>query len=71
MGTGFDNFTDTAHHTFTSLPEEVLHNRLLLKSTMEKYGFIALESEWWHYYLANGNTFELLDIEFKKLKKKF
>ena len=71
MGTGFDNFTDTAHHTFTALPEEVLHNRLLLKSIMEKYGFVALESEWWHYYLANGNRFELLDISFEKLKKSF
>jgi D-alanyl-D-alanine dipeptidase len=71
MGTGFDNFTDTAHHIFTSLPEEILHNRLLLKTTMEKHGFIALESEWWHYYLVNGNRFELLDIDFKKLKKNF
>ena len=34
MGTGFDNFTDTAHQTFTNLPEEILQNRGLLKSTM-------------------------------------
>ena len=71
MGTGFDNFTDTAHHTFASLKEEVLQNRILLKSTMEKFGFVALESEWWHYFLANGNRFELLDIDFKKLKRSF
>jgi D-alanyl-D-alanine dipeptidase len=24
MGTGFDNFTDTAHHVFKHLPEEIL-----------------------------------------------
>ncbi len=69
MGTGFDNFTDTAHQTFTHLPEEELQNRHLLKSTMEKYGFVALETEWWHYFLVNGEKFEVLDIDFKKLKK--
>ncbi|MBI5856947.1 MAG: M15 family metallopeptidase [Sphingobacteriales bacterium] len=69
MGTGFDNFSDTAHHTFTRLPEEVLQNRELLKSTMEKYGFKAFETEWWHYYLVDGGRFEILDIDFKKLKK--
>lgn len=69
MGTGFDNFTDSAHQTFTDLPKEVLQNRALLKSTMEKYGFKALETEWWHFYLPNADEFEVLDISFKKLKK--
>ena len=27
MGTGFDNFTDTAHQGFTGLPKEILKNR--------------------------------------------
>jgi len=69
MGTGFDNFTDTAHHSFTKLPGDILQNRQLLRSTMEKYGFKAFESEWWHYFLAEGNGFEILDIDFSKLKK--
>jgi D-alanyl-D-alanine dipeptidase len=68
MGTGYDNFTDTAHQTFTALPKEILANRNILKSMMEKHGFIALESEWWHYFLPNSGDFELLDIPFKKLK---
>ena len=68
MGTGFDNFSDTAHHAFKNLPEAVLQNRLLLKSTMEKHGFKALDTEWWHYYLPNTTAYELLDIDFKKLK---
>ena len=69
MGTGFDKFSDTAHQTFTNLPEEILQNRYLLKSTMEKYGFKALDTEWWHFFLNNANRFELLDIDFKKLIK--
>lgn len=66
MGTGFDNFSDTAHHSFTSLPPETLKNRQLLRSIMEKYGFKALETEWWHYYLPGSDRFELLDIPFQK-----
>jgi D-alanyl-D-alanine dipeptidase len=69
MGTGFDNFSDTAHHNFVNLPEEVLQNRLLLKTVMEKYGFRAYENEWWHYSWSDATKFEILDIEFKKLKK--
>jgi D-alanyl-D-alanine dipeptidase len=69
MGTGFDNFTDTAHHAFTQLPEVVLKNRMLLRSTMEKYGFKLFDTEWWHYYWAEGSHFEILDIDFKKLRK--
>jgi D-alanyl-D-alanine dipeptidase len=70
MGTGFDNFTDTAHHAFTNLPEEILQNRLLLKKIMEQHGFKALDTEWWHYSLPNGTNFELLDINFNDLQKK-
>jgi zinc D-Ala-D-Ala dipeptidase len=69
MGTGFDNFSDTAHQTFTNLPEEVLQNRLLLKSAMEKYGFVALATEWWHFYWKDANKFELMNIDFKKFRK--
>jgi len=69
MGTGFDNFSDTAHHAFTNLPEEVLQNRLLLKNIMEKHGFKALDTEWWHYYLPNAKDYELMDLSFKQLKK--
>ncbi|MGQ0738747.1 MAG: M15 family metallopeptidase [Bacteroidota bacterium] len=69
MGTGFDNFSDTAHHTFIKLPEEVLQNRILLKTTMENYGFRAYNDEWWHYSWPEAAKFELMDIDFKKLKK--
>lgn len=69
MGTGFDNFSDTAHHDFTRLPDAVLQNRLLLKTTMERYGFKAYSDEWWHYSFPDGRPYELLDIDFKKLKK--
>jgi zinc D-Ala-D-Ala dipeptidase len=68
MGTGFDNFTDSAHADFKDLPDSILANRNLLKSVMEKYGFKQLSTEWWHFYLPNS-SFELLDISFADLKK--
>jgi zinc D-Ala-D-Ala dipeptidase len=68
MPTEFDNFTEKAHHTYTNLPAEVIKNRQLLKSTMEKYGFVALETEWWHYSLPDAAArFELLDLSFKQM----
>jgi zinc D-Ala-D-Ala dipeptidase len=69
MGTGFDNFSDTAHHGFTSLPVDVLQNRLLLKTVMTKNGFEFFETEWWHYTLTNAKEYDLLGISFKQLEK--
>jgi D-alanyl-D-alanine dipeptidase len=69
MGTGFDNFSDTAHHDFKNLSQQILSNRNLLKSIMEKHGFISFATEWWHYSLPNATDFEVLDLSFKTLKK--
>jgi D-alanyl-D-alanine dipeptidase len=71
MGTGFDNFTDSAHHDFISLPKDVLANRQLLKETMEKYGFSLFATEWWHYSWPNPEKFEILDFDISKGKKYF
>lgn len=71
MGTAFDNFTDSAHHSFTkNLPSENIVNRSLLKSTMEKYGFKSLETEWWHYSFSTKENYQVMDIDFKKLARK-
>jgi D-alanyl-D-alanine dipeptidase len=69
MGTGFDHFSDTAHHSFTQLSPTVLQNRKLLKEVMQKYGFNFLETEWWHYYWPNDRNYDVLDLDFKKLYK--
>jgi D-alanyl-D-alanine dipeptidase len=71
MGTGFDNFTDTAHQTFKNLPADILANRKLLREAMEKYGFHALETEWWHFSWPNDRNYDVLDIDFKKLRKPY
>jgi D-alanyl-D-alanine dipeptidase len=70
MPTGFDNFTDSAHHDFMNLSDEVLKNRKLLKDIMEKYGFVSFSTEWWHYSLPNPERFEVLDLSFEQLMTK-
>ncbi len=69
MGTGFDNFTDTAHAEFKNLNEDVLKNRMLLRSTMEHFGFKVLSTEWWHFYFDDNKNYDVLDLSFPDLKK--
>ena len=69
MGTGFDNFSDTAHTDFAELPDAVLQNRRLLVTVMEEYGFKNLRTEWWHFSLPDANSYELLNVSFDNLKK--
>lgn len=70
MPTGFDDFTEKAHHDYMKLSKEAIANRKLLRSVMEKNGFVALETEWWHYSLPDASRkYELLDLSFDKLKK--
>lgn len=66
MGTGFDHFSDTAHHSFKGLAPEILQNRLKLKQLMMQAGFQPLETEWWHYSWPNTFDAEVLNIPFKK-----
>jgi D-alanyl-D-alanine dipeptidase len=68
MPTGFDNFSDTAHQDFMNLPMQIIKNRETLKTIMEKNGFIALSTEWWHFYLPNAASYELLDLSFAELE---
>ncbi|HEV2832712.1 MAG TPA: M15 family metallopeptidase [Hanamia sp.] len=69
MPTGFDNFSDTAHEDFMDLPMPIIKNREILKSVMGNNGFIALSTEWWHFYLPDANSYELLDLPFAELEK--
>src|ERR1700712_5790367 len=69
MPTGFDNFSDTAHHNFMNIPFEALQNRKILKDIMEKYGFKMFDTEWWHYsWPDEKNYFEAMDISFADFK---
>lgn len=68
MGTGFDHFSDSAHHSFNGLKPQQQQNRSILKKAMEDHGFKALDTEWWHYSWQ-GKTFPLLDLSFRQLAR--
>jgi D-alanyl-D-alanine dipeptidase len=69
MGTGYDDFSEKAHHSFQQLPKEVLANRNLLRNLMLEAGFVHFETEWWHYSLPNATRFDVLDFSFKKINR--
>lgn len=69
MPTGFDNFSDTARQDFERLNSNVKENRNLLKEVMEKFGFIPLSTEWWHFSWPDNVGFEVLDLDFDQLEK--
>jgi D-alanyl-D-alanine dipeptidase len=54
MGTPFDFFGEKASHGYDKLSDEVLSNRIVLKSIMTAAHFDSFDSEWWHYNLKTG-----------------
>jgi D-alanyl-D-alanine dipeptidase len=69
MPTGFDDFSPRADHHYQDLPAQAVKNRELLKSLMEKAGFIPLPEEWWHYDDGKWMQFDLMDVRFQDLSK--
>jgi zinc D-Ala-D-Ala dipeptidase len=70
MGTAFDNFTDSAQHSFTpKLSAQIIENRNLLENVMKELGFKRLETEWWHYSWICKEPFPVLDFDFKTMRK--
>lgn len=72
MGTDFDHFSDSAHHSFLGFQQEVIKNRKILRAAMEEAGFRALETEWWHYsLLIPTSNAPVLDLPFKTVYKTY
>ena len=54
MGGTFDWFGEESHPDYTAtITPEQFANRMLLREAMLRHGFKPLESEWWHFTLAN------------------
>lgn len=67
MPTGFDDFSERAHHGYAALPAAAIRHRELLKAVMEQHGFTSLPTEWWHFDCVDWKRFELLDLDFDQL----
>ncbi len=67
MPTPFDDFTEKAYSTYNNLPADVIKNRRILKTVMEKHGFKNYQYEWWHFDFNGWKNYELLDLSFDQL----
>lgn len=70
MPTAFDSFEEQAHHDFILADKEIMLNRWILKTIMEKYGFSPIKTEWWHYDLKGWKDFPIEDISFEEIDNK-
>ena len=53
MGGPFDFFGELSHPDYRGITEAQYANRMLLRGAMLRHGFLPLESEWWHFTLAD------------------
>ena len=53
MGGTFDFFGERSHPDYAGVSGVQHENRMLLQRLMENHGFRPLETEWWHFTLAN------------------
>jgi D-alanyl-D-alanine dipeptidase len=66
MPTEFDDFSVTASHTYSNLPDNVIANRELLKTVMTQVaGLKIYGAEWWHYNLTEAGSYPLQDFQMK------
>ena len=69
MPTAFDDFSEKAHHGAENVSSRQKENREMMRNLMEQHGFIKFQTEWWHYYWPNGEQYDVLDFNFKQIKK--
>ena len=67
MPTPYDSFAVEAASDYNNLPENLIKNRGILRSVMEKNGFRVLNNEWWHFDFIGWKNYELMDIPFENL----
>lgn len=53
MGGQFDYFGERSFPFYEGVTEEQHNNRMLLREVMLRHGFLAYDSEWWHFTLDN------------------
>ncbi len=61
MPTGYDDFSEAAHQDYQGGTPTSRRNRNLLKQAMEAEGFLALDTEWWHFDAPDWRDFPILD----------
>ena len=61
MPTGFDDFSLRAQADAADVSDSAKQNRTLLRGVMERHGFRALRTEWWHFDDKDWEQFDMLE----------
>jgi D-alanyl-D-alanine dipeptidase len=65
----YDEMTERASPAYAGGPPEPRQKREILRSAMEKEGFIVFESEWWHFDHRDWREYPILNLTFAEVGK--
>ncbi len=66
MPTGYDDFSEAAHLDYQGGTPASRRNRNLLRQAMESEGFVALDTEWWHFDAPDWQEHPIVDMPLTK-----
>lgn len=61
MPSAFDDFSEKAHRDYPGASPAAIRHRELLRTLMEKRGFIGIDSRWWHFDFLRWEKYPVLD----------
>lgn len=61
MPSAFDDFSEKAHRDYAGASPAAIQHRELLRTIMEKHGFVGIESEWWHFDFLGWEKYPVLE----------
>jgi D-alanyl-D-alanine dipeptidase len=70
MPSGYDEMSERAYSDYIGGTPEEHEHRALLRSTMEKEGFVVYPQEWWHFDYKDWAHYPILNVRFEDLGKK-
>ena len=62
MPTGFDEFSEKSHRSYTNASAIQIKNAEFLKNIMTKHGFSPIYTEWWHFDDTNYLNYPIINI---------
>jgi D-alanyl-D-alanine dipeptidase len=65
----YDEMTERSRPGYGGGTPEQRERRELLRSAMEKEGFTAFESEWWHFDYRDWRDYPILNVPFNRIGK--
>lgn len=69
MPSAYDEFSERAHRDYAGGTDSERRNRQVLREAMEKEGFVALKTEWWHFDDKDAKTYPVLDLSFSEVSR--